>query len=86
MVRLFFATSLEIYSASQFYLSLVTGLDVTQNISTAESPDTLHATLFDIIHYEILYETMLAKENKSLWELTTYCRVRLPYFCAGPIR
>jgi hypothetical protein len=46
----------------------------------------LHATLFDIIHYEILYETMLAKENKSLWELTTYCRVRLPYFCAGPIR
>jgi hypothetical protein len=26
MVRLFFATSFEIYSASQFYLSLVTGL------------------------------------------------------------
>jgi len=45
-----------------------------------------HATLFDIIHYEILYETMLAKENKSLWELITYCRVRLPYFCTGPIR
>jgi hypothetical protein len=28
----------EIYSASQFYISLVTGLDVTRNISTAESP------------------------------------------------
>jgi hypothetical protein len=39
MVRLFFATPIENYSASQFYLSLVTGLDVTQNISTAESPD-----------------------------------------------
>jgi hypothetical protein len=38
MVRLFFATSIEVYSASQLYLSLVTGLDVTQNISTAESP------------------------------------------------
>ena len=25
------------------YLSLITGLDVTQNISTAESPDTLPA-------------------------------------------
>lgn len=47
MVRLFFATSFEIYSASQFYLSLVTGLDVTQNISTAESPDTL-ATIYMI--------------------------------------
>jgi hypothetical protein len=44
MVRLFFATSFEIYSASQIYLSLATGLDVTRNISTAESPDTLAAS------------------------------------------
>jgi hypothetical protein len=39
MVQLVFATSIEVYSASQLYLPLVTGLDVTQNISTAESPD-----------------------------------------------
>jgi hypothetical protein len=37
-VRLVFATSIEVYLASQLYLSLVTGLDVTRNISTAESP------------------------------------------------
>jgi hypothetical protein len=39
MVRLFFATSIEIYSASQFFLSLVTGAEESRNISTAESPD-----------------------------------------------
>ncbi len=38
MVRLFFATSLKFIQHQHFYLSLVTGLDVTQNISTAESP------------------------------------------------
>jgi hypothetical protein len=43
MVRLFFATSMKIIHHQHFYLSLVTGLDVTQNISTAESPDTLCA-------------------------------------------
>jgi hypothetical protein len=50
MVRLFFATSLKFIQLQHFYLSLVTGsddsdeyqtpseLDVTRNISTAESP------------------------------------------------
>jgi hypothetical protein len=32
---------LKLNQHQHFYLSLVTGLDVTQNISTAESPDTL---------------------------------------------
>ena len=39
MVRLVFATSMKLIQRQHFYLSLVTGLDVTQNISTAESPD-----------------------------------------------
>jgi hypothetical protein len=39
MVRLFFATSMKFIQHQHFFLSLVTGLDVTQNISTAESPD-----------------------------------------------
>src|SRR5258705_6757566 len=41
----------EVYSTSQLYLSLVTGLDVTQNISTAESPDRcvqLYGQIFTI--------------------------------------
>src|SRR5580765_4542338 len=38
MVRLAFATSMKIIQHQHFSLSLVTGLDVTQNISTAESP------------------------------------------------
>ena len=38
MVRLVFATSMMFIQDQHFYLSLVTGLDVTQNISTAESP------------------------------------------------
>jgi hypothetical protein len=37
MVRLVFATSVEVYSASLFLFIFNTGLDVTQNISTAES-------------------------------------------------
>jgi hypothetical protein len=72
-------------STSVFPSASVAG-QTQQQFQPCGKPRTLHATLFDIIHYEILYETMLAKENKSLWELTTYCRVRLPYFCAGPIR
>jgi hypothetical protein len=36
MVGLAFATSIEVYSTSEIYLSLVTGLDVIQNISTEE--------------------------------------------------
>jgi hypothetical protein len=38
MVRMFFARSIEFIQLRHFYLPLVTGLDVTQNISTAESP------------------------------------------------
>jgi hypothetical protein len=43
MVRLFFATSIEIYSASPFLFIFSYRADESQNISTAESPDTLAA-------------------------------------------
>jgi hypothetical protein len=36
MVRLSFATSMKFIQLQHFFLSLVSGLDVTQNISTAE--------------------------------------------------
>jgi len=39
MVRFFFVTSIKFIQRQYFFLSLVTGLNVTQNISTAESPD-----------------------------------------------
>jgi hypothetical protein len=39
MVRLFFATSIEVYSASAFLFIFSYRAEVTQNISTAESPD-----------------------------------------------
>jgi hypothetical protein len=38
MVRLVSATSMKFIHLQHLFLSLVTGLDVTQNISTAESP------------------------------------------------
>jgi hypothetical protein len=38
MVRLVFATLMKFIRHQHFFLSLITGLDVTQNISTAESP------------------------------------------------
>jgi hypothetical protein len=41
MVRLSSQHQLKFIQHQHFYLSLVTGLTVTQNISTAESPDTL---------------------------------------------
>jgi len=40
MVRLFFATSIEIYSASAFLFIFSYRAGVTRNISTAESPDS----------------------------------------------
>jgi hypothetical protein len=41
MVRLFFATSIEVYSASPFLFIFSYRADESQNISIAESPDTL---------------------------------------------
>ena len=49
MVRLFFATSIEVYSASAFLFIFSYRAEVTQNISTAESPDTLSAIHEDYI-------------------------------------
>ncbi|HKC35315.1 MAG TPA: hypothetical protein VKB95_04605, partial [Chitinophagaceae bacterium] len=38
MVRLVFATSMKYIKLQHFHLSLIAGAEVTQNISTAESP------------------------------------------------
>jgi hypothetical protein len=78
MARLASATSIRVYSSFEIYLSLVTGLNVTQNISTAESPDRW---LPFSSHKE--FQTILnsMKEKGLLISIAIFCCLFVLTFC-----